>query len=83
MASRLHRSGWLVKRGQVVKNWKSRWFVLDPDARTLTYYTDETGFVAKGAISVRGGREQFAAPPLTLSLLGSWSTSPLWTLRDA
>lgn len=54
MASRLHRSGWLTKRGQVVKNWKRRWFVVDPEALTLTYYTDETRALQKGSLSLAG-----------------------------
>ncbi len=66
MASRLHRAGWLVKRGQVVKNWKPRWFVLDPEARTLTYYTNESCTVAKGFLSVRWrDRLMFAPCPLS------------------
>eukprot|EP00912_Choanoflagellata_sp_UC4_P002108 UC4_evm5s1341 len=39
--SRLHRSGWLTKRGKMVKNWKRRWFMLDPETKVLSYYDSE------------------------------------------
>lgn len=31
-------SGWLLKKGHVVKNIKKRWFVLDLSSKTLSYY---------------------------------------------
>ena len=32
------KSGWLYKRGKVVRSWRKRWFVLTRSA--LTYYPD-------------------------------------------
>lgn len=34
------RTGWLVKQGQVVKNWKTRYFKLKSDG-SLEYYRSE------------------------------------------
>lgn len=54
--NRLHKSGALVKRGGVRKNWKSRWFVVDPDRGVLTYFEhegDKPGSV-KGTIDLHG-----------------------------
>eukprot|EP00041_Stephanoeca_diplocostata_P016648 m.328678 g.328678 ORF g.328678 m.328678 type:complete len:440 (-) comp20436_c1_seq4:53-1372(-) len=39
--NRLAKRGWLYKRGQKVKNWKKRWFEVDPSTNTLRYYDQE------------------------------------------
>lgn len=49
-------SGWLIKRGHLLKNWKKRWFVLD--GPLLKYYR------------VSGDKEQPAADPAMLELKG-------------
>jgi len=36
----IHKQGWLVKKGAVVKNWKKRWFVVDKEYR-VAYYKGE------------------------------------------
>jgi hypothetical protein len=51
------RTGWLVKEGAVVKNWKKRFFVVRPDYK-IAYYESEESFKAgknpKGTINPAG-----------------------------
>jgi hypothetical protein len=51
------RTGWLVKEGAVVKNWKRRFFVVRPDYK-IAYYESEEAFKAgktpKGTINPSG-----------------------------
>lgn len=42
--------GFLIKQGEMVKNWKKRYFVFDPKARNFTYYTDHNKKQVKGII---------------------------------
>ena len=42
--------GFLIKQGEVVRNWKKRYFVFNPCNRTFTYYTDHTLKHVKGII---------------------------------
>ena len=35
------RTGWLVKEGAIVKNWKRRFFVIRPDYKIAYYDTEE------------------------------------------
>ena len=49
-------SGFLIKQGEVVKNWKKRFFVFNPHKRTLTYFTDHTRKNVKGIIYFDGIR---------------------------
>ncbi|KAK3742222.1 hypothetical protein QZH41_008996 [Actinostola sp. cb2023] len=46
-----HCSGYMIKRGQVHKNWRKRWFVLDLTKRCLAYFEHEKSQHPKGAIS--------------------------------
>ncbi|XP_048586717.1 myotubularin isoform X2 [Nematostella vectensis] len=43
--------GYMVKQGQVRKNWKKRWFVLDFTKKYLAYFETEKTQHPKGAIS--------------------------------
>jgi myosin heavy subunit len=43
-------SGFLIKQGEVVKNWKKRFFVFSPSYRTFTYFNDHTQKSMKGII---------------------------------
>ena len=36
------KAGELYKEGHIMKNWKSRWFILDIDKQVLSYYEDRT-----------------------------------------
>eukprot|EP00002_Diphylleia_rotans_P021549 TRINITY_DN4190_c0_g1_i1.p1 TRINITY_DN4190_c0_g1~~TRINITY_DN4190_c0_g1_i1.p1 ORF type:complete len:368 (+),score=68.87 TRINITY_DN4190_c0_g1_i1:62-1165(+) len=47
----LHRQGFLMKRGHVVKNWKRRWVVCGPD--TLQYFVDQHATKPKGTVQMR------------------------------
>ena len=49
-------SGFLIKQGEVVKNWKKRFFVFNLHKRTLTYFTDHTRKNVKGIIYFDGIR---------------------------
>jgi hypothetical protein len=42
--------GYLIKQGELVKDWKKRFFVFDPSRRTFTYYSDHTQKQMKGII---------------------------------
>ncbi|CAL8293170.1 unnamed protein product [Lota lota] len=42
--------GYLVKMGGKIKTWKKRWFVLDRNRRTLSYYADKHEAKLKGVI---------------------------------
>ena len=44
-------SGWAVKLGSRVKNWKRRWFVLLSNG-ALRYFEDKTTFQEKGHIEL-------------------------------
>jgi hypothetical protein len=47
------KRGWLTKRGELVRNWKLRWFVLEGAA--LTYYKSDllaAGGVPQGAVDL-------------------------------
>lgn len=37
-SSNLLMEGWLKKEGGTVKNWKKRWFTLDEDSATISYF---------------------------------------------
>ena len=45
-------SGWLLKRGNVLKNWKRRFFKLFIDKRVLTYHIDPIQNQALGSIHI-------------------------------
>eukprot|EP00049_Salpingoeca_infusionum_P017423 m.352897 g.352897 ORF g.352897 m.352897 type:complete len:574 (+) comp16637_c0_seq1:92-1813(+) len=50
------KTGWLMKRGDVVKNWKKRLFVVQPDY-IIKYYEDDSKVAAgkpKGEINLAG-----------------------------
>lgn len=47
------KSGYLTKRGEGLRTWKRRWFVLRADS--LTYYAMVGAPTAKGAIAFEGG----------------------------
>jgi myotubularin-related protein 5/13 len=44
--------GVLLKRGKIVKNWKSRYFVLDPEKRELSYYESRKKEKCHGVITL-------------------------------
>eukprot|EP00051_Salpingoeca_urceolata_P031648 m.12411 g.12411 ORF g.12411 m.12411 type:complete len:448 (+) comp4251_c0_seq2:141-1484(+) len=53
--NRLAKRGWLVKRGQVRKNWKRRFMVLDPQSKTLAYHEDSGDLSnPKGVVQLDG-----------------------------
>lgn len=45
--------GYMVKQGQVRRNWKKRWFVLDLTKKYLAYFETEKADSPKGAISCK------------------------------
>lgn len=45
--------GYMVKQGQVRRNWKRRWFVLDLTKKYLAYFETEKADSPKGAISCK------------------------------
>jgi 1-phosphatidylinositol-4-phosphate 5-kinase len=47
------KSGWMVKRGNVVKNWKRRWFILHSDGK-LSYWRSPDDRDCIASIQLRG-----------------------------
>eukprot|EP00937_MAST-01D_sp_MAST-1D-sp2_P006837 g6837.t1 len=47
-------NGYLLKRGQLVKSWKRRWFEIDAERSTMSYFSDDPakGGVQKGALDL-------------------------------
>ena len=58
---RIAYSGWAMKLGARVKNWKRRWFVLLSNG-TLRYFEDKTSFQEKGRIQIDKGTTISIAP---------------------
>jgi hypothetical protein len=52
--------GWLTKEGDVVKNWKRRWFSIQ--RTTLIYYDNPASVRPRGAVRLRDIRNVRAAP---------------------
>ena len=48
---RICHSGWAMKLGARVKNWKRRWFVLLSNG-ILRYFEDKTSFQEKGRVQL-------------------------------
>jgi predicted ester cyclase len=40
--------GWLEKEGQLIKSWKRRWMVFDPQSMVLSYYVESDSLFKKG-----------------------------------
>lgn len=53
MATRMHKKGYLTKLGGIIKSWKKRWMVLDPEEQVLMYYEDDSERKLLGTIEVR------------------------------
>ena len=58
---RISFSGWAVKLGARVKNWKRRWFVLLSNG-TLRYFEDKNAFQEKGHIKLDHSTSVSIAP---------------------
>jgi hypothetical protein len=50
MSLNVHRAGYLIKQGDVIRSWRKRWFVLSDDA--LHYFKDESQTLVKGLIAL-------------------------------
>jgi hypothetical protein len=50
MTLNIHRAGYLIKQGDVIRSWRKRWFVLSDDA--LHYFKDESQTLFKGLIAL-------------------------------
>lgn len=50
-APKIIKTGWGIKQGSKVKNWKRRWFVL-LDNGQLRYFEDKNSFQEKGHYSI-------------------------------
>eukprot|EP01034_Spumella_vulgaris_P029110 gene29110-36101_t len=73
---RMH--GWLKKQGHLVKNWKSRYFVLDNGY--MTYYVDKLdappfGRDMKGQLCLAGYREREVLATPTAAAPPRWATA--------
>eukprot|EP01091_Cochliopodium_minus_P014288 TRINITY_DN481_c0_g1_i2.p1 TRINITY_DN481_c0_g1~~TRINITY_DN481_c0_g1_i2.p1 ORF type:complete len:660 (-),score=256.17 TRINITY_DN481_c0_g1_i2:22-2001(-) len=51
-----NKKGFLIKRGEVVKNWKKRWFILLDNPQSLLYYKNEKEKVPAGVIDLKGSK---------------------------
>lgn len=57
-------TGWGVKKGSNVKNWKRRWFVLLSDGN-LRYFTDKLSYEEQGSVLVEQNTNIFTAPSIS------------------
>mmetsp|Transcript_61275 Transcript_61275/g.97534 ORF Transcript_61275/g.97534 Transcript_61275/m.97534 type:complete len:330 (+) Transcript_61275:1947-2936(+) len=48
---RIVKKGWMMKKGDIVKSWKKRYFVLKSDC-TLNYYETDNAVMVKGTCSL-------------------------------
>merc|ERR1712013_152192 len=46
------RQGWMMKKGDIIKNWKKRYFVLQSN-RVLNYYESSSSAMVKGTVALR------------------------------
>ena len=64
------RTGWLIKRGRIRKNWKKRWFILKRDG-TLSYHPSDVA-----TKSVLGSVDLKALQHVELAAPNSSRTAP-------
>jgi len=57
-------TGWGVKRGSTVKNWKRRWFVLLSNG-LLRYFTDKLAIEEQGHVIIDAQTNIFTSPAIT------------------
>lgn len=61
--------GYLYKRGKIVKNWKQRWFVLDPEKGELAYFDSNADKKCHGIIYLKDILSVAEAEPQIVPLL--------------
>lgn len=61
--------GYLYKRGKIVRNWKQRWFVLDPAKGELSYFDSKADRKCHGTIYLRDVQSLEEAEPQMVPLL--------------
>ena len=57
-------SGWGIKKGSTVKNWKRRWFVLLSNG-LLRYFVDKSSFEEQGHVEIDSQTNIFTSPTIS------------------